>query len=239
MLYSTFTAFLGFQVNEGEYKVMGLASYGKPASPTRCARSSARTKDGAFQPRHELLRVPHDVRSARSVKRFIDDVRAPRAPWEPLDPAVERRATVRRHRRERAARARGDPRRHAHAPSRAETGCPTCASAAASRSTASATRASFARADSSASSSRRAPGDAGCALGAALLADRVHFGNPDRSASPTIRTGARASTPRSSRGWPGRTASTLRELPSDEALFDQRSRNDLHERQDRGLDERP
>src|SRR5678816_60887 len=25
-----------------------------------------------------------------------------------------------------------------------------------------------------------APGDAGCALGAALYADRVHFGNPDR-----------------------------------------------------------
>jgi len=31
MLYSTFTApILGFQVNEGEYKVMGLASYGRP-----------------------------------------------------------------------------------------------------------------------------------------------------------------------------------------------------------------
>src|SRR5205085_2553311 len=30
MLYSTFTAYLGFQVNEGEYKVMGLASYGRP-----------------------------------------------------------------------------------------------------------------------------------------------------------------------------------------------------------------
>ena len=29
MLYSTFTAFLGFQPNEGEYKVMGLAAYGK------------------------------------------------------------------------------------------------------------------------------------------------------------------------------------------------------------------
>lgn len=28
MLYSTFTAFLGFQPNEGEYKVMGLAPYG-------------------------------------------------------------------------------------------------------------------------------------------------------------------------------------------------------------------
>lgn len=30
LLYSTFTAFLGFQVNEGEYKVMGMAPYGKP-----------------------------------------------------------------------------------------------------------------------------------------------------------------------------------------------------------------
>ena len=29
LLYSTFTAFCGFQVNEGEYKLMGLAAYGK------------------------------------------------------------------------------------------------------------------------------------------------------------------------------------------------------------------
>lgn len=30
MFYSAFTYFLGFQVNEGEYKLMGLSSYGKP-----------------------------------------------------------------------------------------------------------------------------------------------------------------------------------------------------------------
>ena len=30
MLYSTFTAYLGFRVNEDEYKVMGLAGYGRP-----------------------------------------------------------------------------------------------------------------------------------------------------------------------------------------------------------------
>ena len=30
LLYSTLTAFLGFRVNSGEYKVMGLAPYGKP-----------------------------------------------------------------------------------------------------------------------------------------------------------------------------------------------------------------
>lgn len=30
LLYSTFTAYLGFKVNDDEYKVMGLAAYGKP-----------------------------------------------------------------------------------------------------------------------------------------------------------------------------------------------------------------
>jgi carbamoyltransferase len=30
LFYSVFTDYLGFEVNEGEYKVMGLASYGKP-----------------------------------------------------------------------------------------------------------------------------------------------------------------------------------------------------------------
>lgn len=30
LLYSTFTAFLGFGVNDGEYSVMGMAAYGKP-----------------------------------------------------------------------------------------------------------------------------------------------------------------------------------------------------------------
>ncbi len=32
LLYSAFTYFLGFKVNEGEYKLMGLAPYGNPAS---------------------------------------------------------------------------------------------------------------------------------------------------------------------------------------------------------------
>jgi len=30
LFYSAFTTFLGFQVNEGEYRVMGMAPYGKP-----------------------------------------------------------------------------------------------------------------------------------------------------------------------------------------------------------------
>ena len=30
MLYSAFTYYLGFKINDGEYKVMGLAPYGEP-----------------------------------------------------------------------------------------------------------------------------------------------------------------------------------------------------------------
>ena len=30
LFYSAFTYFLGFKVNEGEYKLMGLSSYGTP-----------------------------------------------------------------------------------------------------------------------------------------------------------------------------------------------------------------
>jgi carbamoyltransferase len=33
LLYSAFTYFLGFRVNSGEYKLMGLAPYGNPDSP--------------------------------------------------------------------------------------------------------------------------------------------------------------------------------------------------------------
>ncbi len=36
LLYSAFTAFLGFEVNEGEYKVMGMAPYGERLRWTRC-----------------------------------------------------------------------------------------------------------------------------------------------------------------------------------------------------------
>lgn len=39
LLYSTVTAYLGFAVNDGEYKVMGLAPYGEPRLVDRLARA--------------------------------------------------------------------------------------------------------------------------------------------------------------------------------------------------------
>ena len=49
LLYSTFTAFLGFKVNEDEWKVMGLAAYGKPKYYERFKRMiRINEEDGSF-----------------------------------------------------------------------------------------------------------------------------------------------------------------------------------------------
>jgi len=50
MLYSTFTAFLGFKPNEGEYKVMGLAPYGDSAKYlNKFKKLYTTTKNGGFE----------------------------------------------------------------------------------------------------------------------------------------------------------------------------------------------
>ena len=49
LLYSTFTAFLGFKVNEDEYKVMGLAAYGKPTFVNKIRSIVDIRDDGSFK----------------------------------------------------------------------------------------------------------------------------------------------------------------------------------------------
>lgn len=49
LLYSTFTAFLGFEVNEGEYKVMGMAPYGKPDYINEVKQIIRLFTDGSFE----------------------------------------------------------------------------------------------------------------------------------------------------------------------------------------------
>jgi carbamoyltransferase len=48
LLYSAFTAYLGFQVNEGEYKVMGMAPYGEPKYADKVHRLIEINDDGSF-----------------------------------------------------------------------------------------------------------------------------------------------------------------------------------------------
>ncbi len=49
LLYSAFTAFLGFEVNEGEYKVMGMAPFGKPRYVDKVHKLIRIDNDGSFE----------------------------------------------------------------------------------------------------------------------------------------------------------------------------------------------
>ena len=48
LLYSAFTAYLGFEVNEGEYKVMGMAPYGEPKYVDEVWKTVRREGEGSF-----------------------------------------------------------------------------------------------------------------------------------------------------------------------------------------------
>jgi carbamoyltransferase len=49
LLYSAITAYLGFEVNEGEYKVMGLSAYGEPRFMDEFAKLATIGEDGSFE----------------------------------------------------------------------------------------------------------------------------------------------------------------------------------------------
>lgn len=49
LLYSAFTAWLGFKVNSGEYKVMGMARYGQPRYADKVSRVMRVSNDGSFR----------------------------------------------------------------------------------------------------------------------------------------------------------------------------------------------
>jgi carbamoyltransferase len=178
MLYSTFTAFLGFEVNEGEYKVMGLASYGRPRFEEQVRALVRRTPDGAFALDLSYFEFHRSARRAWA-PRFEEAFGPPRRPEEPIDPATPEgarladvAASVQRVLEDLLVDlARG---------LRRETGLPDlclgggvalngCANARILR------EAGFERVFVP-----PAPGDAGCALGAALYADRIHFRRPHR-----------------------------------------------------------
>src|SRR5256714_8073342 len=62
LFYSVFTQYLGFEVNEGEYKVMGLAPYGKPLYLDKLLGPILKLhEDGAFTLNRRFFAFcPHD-----------------------------------------------------------------------------------------------------------------------------------------------------------------------------------
>ena len=106
LLYSAFTYYLGFKVNSAEYKVMGLAPYGKPVHFDRIMKEMVHlNEDGSFKLNMKYFSydygLTHDERRLRRV------LRRPAAQARDLDD----RARV-RHRGLRAEGVRGDRAAH-------------------------------------------------------------------------------------------------------------------------------
>ena len=79
LLYSAFTAFLGFEVNEGEYKVMGMAPFGEPKYLDKVYKLIRVEKDGSFQLNMDYFSFHHSTDRTYN-HRFLDLFGPPRDP---------------------------------------------------------------------------------------------------------------------------------------------------------------
>jgi carbamoyltransferase len=178
MLYSTFTAYLGFAVNEDEYKVMGLAAYGRPTMTDRVRKLIRRTPDGAFVLAPEYFE--YQTTAARSYSpAFVDLFGPPRNTYEPIDLGTAEgqrfadcAASVQRVLEDVLV----DIARALHR----ETGLSDLCFGGGVALNGVANARILAESGFERLFVPPAPGDAGCALGAALYADRIYLANPDR-----------------------------------------------------------
>jgi carbamoyltransferase len=83
LLYSAFTAWLGFRVNDGEYKVMGMAPYGEPRYVDRVRRLVDVAGDGSFALDMRYFSFHHSPSHTFNA-RFVDLFGPPRDPKAPF-----------------------------------------------------------------------------------------------------------------------------------------------------------
>jgi carbamoyltransferase len=79
LLYSAFTAFLGFEVNEGEYKVMGMAPYGQPRYVDKVWKLIKQDGDGSFYLDMDYFCFHHST-DKTFTHRFVELFGDPRPP---------------------------------------------------------------------------------------------------------------------------------------------------------------
>lgn len=79
LLYSAFTAFLGFEVNEGEYKVMGMAPYGQPRYVDKVWKLVRSNSDGSFSLDLDYFSFHYSTNRTYS-KKFVGLFGEPRPP---------------------------------------------------------------------------------------------------------------------------------------------------------------
>lgn len=83
LLYSAFTAFLGFEVNEGEYKVMGMAPYGSPKNVDKVWRVVRQNDDSSFWLDPDYFSIYYSTSRAYT-RKFLDLFGDPRNPETPF-----------------------------------------------------------------------------------------------------------------------------------------------------------
>jgi carbamoyltransferase len=178
MLYSTFTAYLGFTVNEDEYKVMGLAAYGRPTMVDRVGRLIRRTPDGAFALDMDYFDYYTTAERSYSSK-FVDLFGRPRQQYEPIDvdtPDGRRFADCAASVQKVLEDTLVDIARSLQR----ETGLKDLCFGGGVALNGVANARVLAESGFERMFVPPAPGDAGCALGAALYADRFYLGGRDR-----------------------------------------------------------
>jgi carbamoyltransferase len=89
LLYAAFTAYLGFEVNEGEYKVMGLAPYGRPRFVEEIRRMIPSNEDGSFRLELDWFAFHRDP--VRAYSRLFEEKLGPARPPDGPDPSQDPR----------------------------------------------------------------------------------------------------------------------------------------------------
>lgn len=83
LLYSTFTSFLGFRVNEDEYKLMGLSAYGKPVFYDQIMQLIDLKADGSF--RLDMNYFAYESSSKMWSKKFEKIFGQPKSSKDPFN----------------------------------------------------------------------------------------------------------------------------------------------------------
>ena len=90
LFYSALTDFLGFEVNEGEYKVMGMAPYGEPRFVEELSRVLRTYEDGSFWLDLDYFSFHYSARKAYTEKLTTLLGTGPRRRDEPFVPGEAR-----------------------------------------------------------------------------------------------------------------------------------------------------
>ncbi|MEZ4403991.1 MAG: carbamoyltransferase N-terminal domain-containing protein [Kofleriaceae bacterium] len=93
LLYAALTAFLGFEVNEGEYKVMGLAAFGTPRFAAELDRVIHLADDGSFELELSYFGYLADpeLGFGPRLEELLGPRRTPYRPWDLAGSADDRR----------------------------------------------------------------------------------------------------------------------------------------------------